>query len=314
MTANCQCGLPFAWLPLPLSSSENVVNLMFQTFNWNVKLYTVCHWWCQVQWQQRWWCPFWGTSPVASAWTLEVSAPQAAWCLFCPETPAYPASTSSLPPQTPPGLSLTNLRIPLDHKNTRWNYNNTIASQFIFIHTLYCIWKITLLLDEASFYSQISLSSSLHGFHRMLETFLLWHCGHCWRDCVTDLVCCTFKLSTSCSTTSQRCSVRSDLVTRGDTEVTELVSMFITPARGTLWHVDRVIYCYYSRFTKCAKETFLAPLLYTTTTTLDCSTRQIDVITLKSICQFWSFQFKVGHVVHLDAFLLSTVVQSGCLI
>lgn len=57
----------------------------------------------QALWQRRWWCPFWGTSPAASAWIREVSAPPAAWCLSCPETPACPASTFLLPPQTPPG-------------------------------------------------------------------------------------------------------------------------------------------------------------------------------------------------------------------
>ena len=72
--------------------------------------------WCQARWRQRWWSPFWGTSPVASAWILEVSVPQAAWCLSCPGTPACPASTCSLPPQTPQGMSLFKLRIPLDDK------------------------------------------------------------------------------------------------------------------------------------------------------------------------------------------------------
>lgn len=59
--------------------------------------------WPQGQSQQRSWCPYWGTKPVASAWIPGVFAPLAAWCLSCPETPACPASTSSLPHQTPLG-------------------------------------------------------------------------------------------------------------------------------------------------------------------------------------------------------------------
>lgn len=59
--------------------------------------------WTQGQLQQRSWCLYWGTKPVASAWILGDFAPLAAWCLSYQETPPCPASTSSLLHQTPRG-------------------------------------------------------------------------------------------------------------------------------------------------------------------------------------------------------------------
>lgn len=40
---------------------------------------------------------------MASAWTLEASAPPPVWCRSCPGIPQSPVSISSLPPQTHPG-------------------------------------------------------------------------------------------------------------------------------------------------------------------------------------------------------------------
>lgn len=84
--------------------------------------------WTQGQLQQRSWCLYWGTKPVASAWILGGFAPLAAWCLSSRETPPCPASTSSLLHQTPRGTlfclyltALSTFRVPwrLNHQKTR---------------------------------------------------------------------------------------------------------------------------------------------------------------------------------------------------